>query len=498
MKKLTLLLALCASPAFGQSLPAFYGAEGGGATSVGGRGGSVCIVNRLADDNNSGSLRYCVNQSGPRTVVFRVGGTIEVKSEMAIWNPYITIAGQTAPGGGIQLTGKALCGDRGWDEMLRVAVDHVIMRYLRFRKGACPEGSGTRRAGPTSVSYSGKNAIFDHLSLAWAEGTTSGAYANIWEGQSKENAPKNITFSNSIFAEPLGTNGWTNFGVGTVPNVDWAMGMTNIDAHNNLLTTFSHRGPSVTLGSSKWVNNIMYNWGWYSGQVGPPSQMDFIGNLWKQGPLGVSDTFPEITVFLYNASSCNQYVNVPPSIYVNGNKAHYYAQNPDSDNWALVHQVTCINGGVVGPLSRQYQRTTPLPATPIPITVRHVNTLENHILPIVGASRRLDCMGNWVYNRDAADTRLINWYQTNQGLRVNHENEVGGIPTIQGDAPCQDTDLDGMPDQWETANGLNPNNAADRNTVHASGYTMLEMYLNGPMTDGLSTLTQPQNVRFSQ
>jgi hypothetical protein len=92
---------------------------------------------------------------------------------------------------------------------------------------------------------------------------------------------------------------------------------------------------------------------------------------------------------------------------------------------------------------------------------------------------------------------LISEYQNGQGFRVNHENEVGGFPTLAGGTPCQDTDGDGMPDQWETANGLNPNNDADRNTLHPSGYTMLEMYLNGSMTTN-TTITTPVNVRFVQ
>jgi len=104
------------------------------------------------------------------------------------------------------------------------------------------------------------------------------------------------------------------------------------------------------------------------------------------------------------------------------------------------------------------------------------------MLPIVGASRRLDCNGNWVSNRDAVDARLINQYQTNTGIgeTLRKESEVGGFPTIAGGTACPDADRDGMPDVWEAARGLNPNNAADRNGVQPTGYTNLEVYLAGP------------------
>jgi hypothetical protein len=473
------------------SLPAFPGAEGGGAISIGGRGGVVCTVSNL-NDSGPGSLRACINASGPRTVVFRVGGTIQVKSEMAIINPYITIAGQTAPGGGIQLTGTDLCGERGWDQMIRVRTHDVIASHLRIRKGACP--SDSKRATPIGVGYSGKNAIFDHLSVYWSEGMNFGVYAHSWSGQSADNAPKNITLSNSILAEPLGTNNHTQLGVGGVEGRgDWMLGMTDIDFHNNMFLNFNHRGPTNSARSGRLVNNIIYNWGFYATQIASGVQYDVVSNIYKTGPNNVSSTQPEITSFLY--SDDNRFINDAPSIYVSGNKGPSLV-NPDDDNWGMVWRVSGMNGGLVSRLSTAYRRTSPLPAPAVPITVRHVNDLENHLLPRVGASRRLDCSGNWVDNRDEADARVVNWYQNRRGGRVNHEDEVGGIPAVASGAACLDSDGDGMPDAWEDLKGLDKNDPSDRNALHLSGFTMLEIYLFGPaLTDFSNPPLSPSAIQ---
>jgi PKD repeat protein len=134
----------------------------------------------------------------------------------------------------------------------------------------------------------------------------------------------------------------------------------------------------------------------------------------------------------------------------------------------------------MGAVPTAWRRTTKLTDTTYPITVEPVANIEASIIPTVGASRRLACDGTWVMNRDSVDTRLINQYNAGVGdtaLPVT-EADVGGFPTISNGTPCLDTDHDGMPDVWETANGFNPNNIADRNTVASNGFTNLENYLN--------------------
>jgi pectate lyase len=483
---LGLLLLAFSGLAASQSLPAFYGAEGGGALSVGGRGGVICEVTSLAN-SGTGTLRACVEMSGPRTVVFRVGGTIELTSHLVILNPYITIAGQTAPGGGIHLSGK----NNGCNHTFRVNTHDVIVRYLTVRKGVCnpPEpGRGSAVAIEYTTNSSARTPeriILDHLTMMWGSDEALSIY-----GSGDRDTPKNITVQRGILAETLAPH---NTGSPIAANRPGpAEEMTNIDVHNNLWANISHRIPLIRSKSVRFINNIAFNWYFYATQIGPGSHVDVIGNLYKHP---TPDKTPsgrrsEIQVFLYNADTCNSstYMQTSPSVYAASNIGLW---NTDpNDNWAMVKRITCENGTIIETLGSQYRRSSPLASSGIPITVRPANQIENHILPLVGNSQRLDCMGNWVFRRDSHDARIVNWAQTNHDpgytagfstWGIASEAEVGGFPTIAGGTPCQDTDRDGMPDAWETANGLNPNNDADRNTLHSSGYTMLEMYLNGPM-----------------
>jgi len=145
----------------------------------------------------------------------------------------------------------------------------------------------------------------------------------------------------------------------------------------------------------------------------------------------------------------------------------------------MVNQITCYQCAPVGPVPSSWERSTPLPSQQHPITADDVNNLENILFPTVGASQRLDCNGNWVPNRDAVDTRLINEYKAGTGIIPTSENDVGGFPSIDPGTACVDSDHDGIPDAWETAHGLNPNDPSDAQKTAPNGYTYLENYLNG-------------------
>jgi hypothetical protein len=151
VKMICAFFALFVTTSAGATVPAFPGAEGAGAFATGGRAGTVCEVKNL-NDSGPGSLRACVDMKGPRTVVFKVSGTIKLDGALQVTNPYITIAGQTAPGGGIQLVGKtpgtiphgtASPSDANLGGLLRITTHDVIVRYLRLRHGYTgPEGVG--------------------------------------------------------------------------------------------------------------------------------------------------------------------------------------------------------------------------------------------------------------------------------------------------------------------------------------------------------------------
>ncbi|MCI0628781.1 MAG: hypothetical protein L0387_45250 [Acidobacteria bacterium] len=449
--------------AIAQAVPAFPGAQGGGAGSVGGRGGVVIEVTNL-NDSGPGSLRAAVNASGPRTVVFRVSGAIELQSVITVTNPCLTVAGQTAPGGGILLSGKNMTQD-----MVIIRAHDVIWRYTRIRKGynastAYGLGAGFR------VNEGSYNVMVDHNSVSWNQDEGIGAYRNT-------TAPvNNITLSWNLVAEGLVPHS-TGYLTGAETKA-WADGMTDIDLHHNLTMNDSHRNPLLNNKSSRVVNNLFYNQASYVTQVGGGIQADIIGNKYRKGPLfGQSAVHHEVQAFDGNDSNANG----PPAIYLSGNIG-YSQPSSTGDQWLLTKMVAGGHGVETGDVPAAWRRTSPLPGTRHPIIAEPVQNIESSILPIVGASRRLAADGAWVSARDSVDTRLISQYQNNTGnnFLLTNDSQVGGFPVIASGTPYPDADHDGMPDAWETARGLNPKVADNNGDADGDGYTNLEEFLNGP------------------
>lgn len=466
---LLLMLAGCRfarhTPTLAPAIPAFPGAQGGGAASVGGRGGAVIEVTNL-NDSESGSLRACVQASGPRTCIFRVGGTINLLSRLYTENPYLTVAGQTAPGGGIQISGKNMAAN-----IAVIRAHDIIWRYTRMRKGyhpTCGEPPNTECGLIINFGLDAYDVMFDHNSVQWNED----------EGVAAAGASRNVTFSYNLVAEGFKSHS-TGWGTGAVTN------QTDVDFHHNLTMNNSHRNPILGGVSTRLVNNITYNTRLRLIQSDPnkgpgPQRVDIIGNFFKKGPLNTTGGFNP-----YEITGVNRGGTQVPSLYLSLNEG-YTQPNPTGAQWIMVREDAGQNGPDAGPAPISWKRTTPLANTTFPILAEPVANIKGatgSIIPIVGASRRLDCDGNWVANRDSVDLRLINQYNTNTGITslFTDESAVGGFPVIASGTPCPDADHDGMPDQWETSKGLNPNDPADRNTVAPanSGYTNLEVYLAG-------------------
>ena len=482
---IALLLALL-SPVASGGVPAFPGAQGGGSMAVGGRGGVVCEVTNL-NDSGPGSFRSCVEMSGPRTVIFRVGGTIELKDWIRIQNPYITIAGQTAPGDGIQLIPAA-----GMERTLIVNMTHdVIIRYLRLRQSRdvprdrSPSVLSTWNTGSTGVY----NVIYDHISMSWSPETTTGA----WGHNSGLPPPKNMTWQYVIVAESLeGHSTGTNIGAA---RENLALEMTDIDFHNNFYAHNGHRNALLRNASGRWINNIVYDWTSWATRAGTGSHRDFIANIYKPGPSRKSSRGGEFELGFKRwdpgASSPERDISTRSnSFYVSGNRGMISGMSPEKDNWPFTREIgSNWNSGVIGnPAPMEWRRTEPLRPAGFPIAIRHVDELEDHLLPIVGASRRLDCEGNWVPARDAVDERLVEQYRRDGGYTpVEHENDVGGFPMIRSGPPCLDTSGDGIPDAWLIRQGLNPSEPIGAD-IHESGYSFLELFLNG---SGLGAVRPP-------
>jgi hypothetical protein len=254
----------------------------------------------------------------------------------------------------------------------------------------------------------------------------------------------------------------------------WADAMVDVDYHHNFLSNSGHRNPLAKNKRFRWINNVHYNWYLYAVQLGGGIQADVVGNAFKRGPLGGGSK--EIQAFPSGNATTS---NGSPSIYAAANRGPSNL-TATADNWTtMVAQVSGENGSQIGTLSTSYRRATSLAPAGIPIVPEPVASLDTTLIPFVGASRRLDCDGAWVPNRDATDARLINEYLTGTGPSVRPSREPGGFPVLAAGTPCADSDGDGMPNAWETAQGLNPSDASDGRRVNADGYSNLERYLNG-------------------
>jgi hypothetical protein len=214
---------------------------------------------------------------------------------------------------------------------------------------------------------------------------------------------------------------------------------------------------------------------------------DIIGNRYKLGPVRTSPSRKEIET----CTPCNSPAAPgDPSLFLSGNIG-YNQSNPNGDQYAMADRVPGEEQQAAnGPIPAAWRRTSPMANTPRPIIAEPAANLEASVLPIVGASRRLDCDGNWVDVRDTQDQKIINQYNTGTGPNTIFRGEEtqyggGGYPTIAQGTACTDPDLDGMPNAWESARGLSNSNAADRNgDLDNDDYSNLEEYLAGPQEGG--------------
>ena len=401
-------------------VPAFPGAEGFGMWTTGGRGGRVIEVTNLAD-SGPGSFRAAVEAQGPRTVVFRVGGTIRLEDDLRITNGDLTIAGQTAPGDGVCIQGL------GPD----VCANNVIIRFLRARPGDV-------LGRPIGDAISGRfiqDVILDHCSMSWSmdEVCTWYALGNVtvqW---------CTMTESLDRSMHPKGSHG-----------AGHATGGFNLSSHHNLIAHTSFRNPRFAacglLADSlvDFRNNVVYDFVTpaYGGEGGT---YNFCNNYYKRGLS--SSSRPLLSPYKHQVLGYGKW-HITGNI-MEGNQAL------NKDNWR----------GVDRAVPRADQ---PFPAAPI--TTQSAQEAYQLVLDKVGA----------IYpKRDPVDARVINDVRNGTGKIINSQKDVGGYPELKsGPAPI-DTDHDGLPDDWEKNYGLDPNDSADgAMDKDGDGYTNLEEYLN--------------------
>ena len=405
--------------------PAFPGAEGGGMYTTGGRGGDVYEVTTLAD-SGPGSLREGVSRSDT-TIVFRVGGTIHLESPLKITGSNITIAGQTAPGEGITVS----------DYATSFQADNIIVRYMRFRLGD--------RYPSEDDAFGGryhKNIIIDHSSFSWSVDEVLSMYAN-----------ENTTLQWSIVSESMlmtthqkGRHGYAGI---------W--GGNNTSFHHNIIAHNVSRNPRFA-GSPNFpidmYNNVVYNWGFFSTYGGEEGRYNLRNNYYKAG----ANTYENARNQVFLGVSENT------RIFIDGNYMHGYPE-VTLDNWKGVGDVANSDSILTEPV------TMPQLATVEPAEEAYESVLE-------GAGAILP-------RRDAVDARIVQDVINGTGRHINSQSEVGGyLEFDQIISTLVDDDHDGMPNDWEAANGLNPNDPTDRNNYDESGYTYLEVYLNSIVGNG--------------
>lgn len=466
----TCWLLLIYSPLLWGQLPAFPGAEGYGQYASGGRGTpqsptTVFIVSNLTDINSPGSLRYALQVPAQhRTVVFRISGTIHLTSRLRIPGN-TTVAGQTAPGGGICIA----------DHPVVISGDNVILRYIRVRLGdryqnqGMVDGSG----GDDALGNLGnKHLIIDHCSISWS----SDEALTVYRGDS-------ISLQWNIISEPLnysyhfeaGGSDFQEHGYGGI----W--GSRHGSFHHNLILHLKGRAPRFsgnstyppgTVENCDFRNNVVYNWRDYSTNGGEGGQYNLVNNYYKYGPStrdGNSSGAPRRAMIMNPSKSGS----LPyPKIYLAGNFVDSYP-NVTASNW---RGIAPAGGGPADTASIKVEQPFPV----APIDTESAQEAYTHVLARAGASLPL---------RDTLDERLVNDVLQRTGRLIDvqggfphgtpYAETVNAWPTLTPGHPPADSDADGMPDLWELEIGLNPNDATDRSGIAPNGYTNLENYLNG-------------------
>lgn len=446
------------APPAARAVPAFPTAQGFGITTPGGRGGRVIKVTNL-DDNGRGSLRSCLTDTGRRICVFAVAGTIALESTIEITNPYLTVAGQTAPGGGITVraAGSPSSRTRNKDIHIKIRTHDVVLRYLRLRPGTKgPNARALSINGP--VGERAYNVIIDHNSLSWAGDEILIA----WDDTQR------VTFSWNNFSESLDNDPFGSVGL-KGPNLGEEQGGF-YSFHHNLVAHHSQRLPNISAGAgpTDLVNNVMFNAGGIGSRVQLGAEVNFVGNYIKSGPNTTLDTW------FSDDGATGFYLGGPNTRSINSN--------------AIVgEKLTLLSRSAAEKIASRFA------APAVSATSPHIAYRD--VLAKAGAIHGLTCSGKWFLRRDIIDRRIID--SVKSGTRghdlapsetfeergyISHPEDVGGWPQLKRGNPCRDTDNDGMPNAWELKHGLKPRADDSAKDLDRDGYTNIEEFINGSGT----------------
>lgn len=443
---------------------AFPGAEGFGKNTTGGRGGKVIFVTNL-DDSGPGSLRTAINTAGARYILFKVSGTIQLKSELKINFGDVTIAGQTAPGDGICLR----------DYPVTINADNVIIRFLRFRMG-----DAAKQEGDALGSRFHKNIIIDHCSMSWSTDETVSIYNN-----------ENTTLQWCFITESLrnSVHGKGAHGYGGI----W--GGKNASFHHNLLAHHDSRNPRLGeyAGSAFALtdlvdlrNNVIYNWGGNSLYGGEAMNVNIVNCYYKPGP--ATSKTDRIASLDKNKIAGTEVYDIWGKFYIDGNFVEGSTQ-ATTNNWTygVYNQFHSSYGTVSETDKAAMQLPSPL----------NINNNVNTHTAIIAYDKVLNYGGASLV-RDAIDTRIVNEVKnknfTHTGSNgstngiIDTQSDVGGWPELKSVTPPIDTSGDGMPDAWKLEKKLKVTDKNPNGHDLSTGYENIEVYINSLV----NTITENQ------
>lgn len=483
--------------------PAFPGAEGFGRYVTGGRGGKVYHVTNL-NDSGEGSLRWAISQSGTKTIVFDVSGYIDLRSQLNM-SSNTTIAGQTAPGDGITLRYYTLYFGK---------CDNVIVRFIRSRRSQVKD---VNDGADATWGRQRKGIILDHCSFSWSIDEVASFYDNL-----------NFTMQWCNVTEGLANPGHSK-GEHSYGGI-W--GGKGASFHHNLIAHVQNRAPRFCGARYNWQgydktkygssieaervdfrNCVIYNWGNGNGCYGGTGggQINIVSNYYKAGP-GTANKTTVTQISVANSSNAkgSPFMGYSSRYYISGNYVTAASQ-PDGYDWKGVKYdsgLSTINGERYIPdADHNYGGNVTYvknnkgvdcvrvkmdePVDAGEVTTHKAETAYEKVLAYGGASLHRDDTdkryaseartGTVTYTGAIAQTKgIIDLINDPEGTA---NKATASYPELISESRDSyfDTDGDGMPDAWETANGLNPNDASDGNTTTLDSkglYTNLEVYMN--------------------
>ena len=433
---------------------AFPGAEGFGKYTTGGRGGKVMIVSNL-NDNGPGSFREAVTDKNPRTIVFAVSGTIHLLTKVNV-SGNCTIAGQSAPGGGICIADKTVI----------LGGNNIIVRYMRFRMGDKYANKGMVDGAGGDDAFGGthrNNIMIDHCSMSWSEDEVFSVYGG-----------DSTTLQWNLISEPLnysyhyetGDTDFEHHGFGGI----W--GGRHFTAHHNLFAHCRNRTPrfdgirNAPQENADYRNNVIYNWGENNLYAGEGGNYNIVNNYYKYGPSTKQSV-------MYRIANPYSRKDIPfGKWFVNGNYVDGSSEY-SSDNWKGVDMDK-------GNATDKQNAKMFQPFFYMNLKTEKAEAAYNSVLANSGCTLPL---------RDTLDERIINDVKERRGNFIDvqggyphgteYKKTVTAWPTLKTSTVFTDSDADGMPDEWEKKNGLNPAFAEDASEYKLDKYyTNIEVYLN--------------------